>query len=185
MLSYSSQAARLLLAHAGTQGAVEGSRYALAFHHLEVGERLRASLRTVLALHGLSELQFAILIVLMETKAKAPTMAMLASSSGASRSAVTDALDKLETHGIAHRLADARDRRVTCVQLSQSGYAKASQAASDYLNVLSQDMEHLSAALSHGLRRMPDSCGSFENPTDTRNRAQHGVGALPQASTNH
>lgn len=141
MVDFGSRAVRILLEYAATKREGDAVCCERAFHYLEIGERLRSHLRALLALHGLSELQFAILVILNEGEDAPMNMAQLADNAGVSRSAVTDAVDKLECRAYVNRIPDACDRRVTRVQISHVGRALASRVMDDYLHVMMQNME--------------------------------------------
>ena len=133
MIDFESQSARTLLALAGRRNGIDTARCGLAFAHLGTAERLRCSLRSALARHQLSDLQFAILVLLFEVEPEPIPMAVLASHAGVSRSAVTDALDSLEARGLASRARDRCDRRILHVRITVVGRERIDQAINDYL----------------------------------------------------
>lgn len=94
---------------------------------------MRGGIRRALARHQLSDLQFAILVLLFEVGPEPIPMAILADHAGVSRTAVTDALDALEASGFATRARDRRDRRVIQVRITAAGREKTDQAINDYL----------------------------------------------------
>ena len=134
MIDFESQSARTLLALAGGRNGIDAARCSLVFAHLGTAERLRRCLRSALARHGLSDLQFAVLVVLFEIEPESAPMAVLANRAGVSRSAATDALDTLEALRLASRTRDHRDRRVIQVRITAAGRAKVDRAISDYLH---------------------------------------------------
>ena len=75
MIDYDSPSARTLLAIAGRRVGVDVTHCRLAFAHLGAAARLRRDLQATLTRHRLSELQFAILVVLFENEAKPIAMA--------------------------------------------------------------------------------------------------------------
>lgn len=138
MIDFESQSARKLLALAGGRNGIEAARCSLAFAHLASAERLRCRLRSALARHQLSDLQFAILVLLFEVEPEPIPMAVLANHSGVSRSAVTDAFDGLEASGLASRTRDRSDRRIVHGRITAAGREKVDQAVDDYLDVATQ-----------------------------------------------
>lgn len=96
MIDYDSPSARTLLAIAGRRVDIDVALCRLAFAHLSAASRLRRALLATLTRRRLSELQFALLVVLFESEAKPIAMAVLAGHAAVSRSAVTEALDGLE-----------------------------------------------------------------------------------------
>ncbi|MBI2510981.1 MAG: hypothetical protein HYV96_03325 [Opitutae bacterium] len=136
MIDFESQSVRTLLALASAQRGIDSACCALAFDHLSTAERLRCCLRNALARHRLSDLQFAILVLLFAVEPEPVPMAVLARRSGASRSAVTDAFDGLVASNLAGRDRDCRDRRIMRGRLTAAGSQKADQAINDYLRVV-------------------------------------------------
>ncbi len=138
MIDFESQSARTLLALASGQNGIDAERCALVFAHLGAVEQLRCCLRSALARHQLSDLQFAILVLLFEVEPEPIPMAILANHAGVSRSAVTDAFDSLEASGLASRARDRRDRRIIHGRITAAGREKVDKALDDYLNVTTQ-----------------------------------------------
>ena len=138
MIDFDSQSARTLLEFAGGRNGIDSARCSLAFAHLSTAERLRSGLRGALARHGLSDLQFAILVVLLAVEPEPTPMAILANRTGVSRSAVTDAFDGLEATGLASRARDRRDRRLIRGRITAAGCEKIDKAIDDYLCVSAQ-----------------------------------------------
>jgi len=138
MIDYDSPAARTLLAIAGRRIGIDVALCRLAFVHLGAASRLRRGLQSTLTRHRLSELQFAILVVLFENEAKPIAMAVLARHAAVSRSAVTDALDSLEALRFASRAREHGDRRILLVRLTAAGRKTVDQAINDYLHCVMQ-----------------------------------------------
>lgn len=136
MIDHESQSARMLLAIAERREKIDVERCCLAFAHLAKTARLRARLSDTLARHRLSDLQFAALVVLIEIQPEPISMALLAEHTSVSRSAMTEALDKLEALHFASRTRDRYDRRVIQVQITAAGRAKADRAIDDYFDVI-------------------------------------------------
>lgn len=157
MIDYDSPSARTLLAIAGRRADIDVARCRLAFAHLGAAARLRRILLARLTHHRLSELQFAILVVLFENEAKPIAMAVLAKHAAVSRSAVTDALDSLEAVRFASRARDHGDRRVFLVRITAAGSEKIDQAINDYLCSVIQAahrverLEHNSTEVTEGM----------------------------------
>lgn len=138
MIDHESQSARILLAIADRREEIDAERCHRAFAHLAMIARLRARLNDTLARHRLSDLQFAALVVLFEIEPEPIPMAVLAEHTSVSRSAMTEALDKLEAHHLASRTRDRCDRRVIQVRITAAGRAKADQAIDDYFEVITR-----------------------------------------------
>lgn len=138
MIDFESQSARTLLALAGGRNGIDAARCSLAFAHLGAAERLRGCLRRALARHRLSDLQFAILVLLLAAEPDSVPMAVLAHRAGVSRSAVTDAFDSLDASGLASRARDRGDRRIIHGRITAAGREKIDKAIGDYLNITTQ-----------------------------------------------
>ncbi len=138
MIDFESQSARTLLALAGGRNGVDAARCSLAFAHLGAAERLRRCLRSALARHRLSDLQFAILVLLFAAEPESVPMAVLARHAGVSRSAVTDAFDGLDASGFASRARDHDDRRIIYGKITAAGRKRVDKAIDDYLYVTTQ-----------------------------------------------
>jgi DNA-binding MarR family transcriptional regulator len=147
MIDFESQSARTLLALAGDRSGIDPARCELAFAYLGAAARMRGDIRSALDRHQLSDLQFAILVLLFAGEPEPIPMATLADHAGVSRSAVTDALDGLEASAFATRARHRRDRRVIQVRITSAGREKADRTINDYLGAA----EH--AANSEGLER--------------------------------
>jgi DNA-binding MarR family transcriptional regulator len=135
MIDFESQSARTLLALAGGRNGIDAARCSLAFAYLGDAERLRGCLRSALARHRLSDLQFAILVLLFAAEPDSVPMAVLAHRAGVSRSAVTDAFDGLDASGLASRARDRRDRRIIHGRITAAGHEKIDKAIDDYLYI--------------------------------------------------
>ena len=136
MIDHESQSARTLLAIASRRSGIDAERCCLAFEHLGAADRLHRCLHSTLVRHQLSSLQFAALVVLFDMEPEPIPMAVLAEHTAVSRSAVTDAVDKLEALRLASRnRRDSCDRRVTHVRISTAGREKVDKVINDYLQV--------------------------------------------------
>lgn len=138
MIDFESQSARRLLALAQGRNGIDAARCSLAFAHLGLAKRVRCCLRSALARHQLSDLQFAILVLLFEAEPEPIPMAILADQAGVSRSAVTDAVDSLEASGLASRGRDRSDRRIIRGRITAAGHEKIDRAIDDYLFATAQ-----------------------------------------------
>lgn len=163
MVDFKSQSACTLLALAGRRNGIDCARCDLAFARLGSADRLRSDLRSALARHRLSDLQFAVLVVLFEREPEPVPMAVQAERAGVSRSAATDALDTLDALRLASRTRDHRDRRVIQVRITAAGRAKVDRAINDYLQVAS----HASCGVEEEGRATPlSSAGMVRGSVD-------------------
>ena len=149
MIDYESHYARTLLAIAGRRDGIDAVRCGLVFAQLGKAARVRGRLHDILGRHHLSGLQFAALVVLFETEPEPMQMAVLAEHTAVSRSAMTDALDKLETLGFASRTRNRGDRRAIQVRITAAGREKVDQAINDYLALLNQKPNGAGVAECH------------------------------------
>ncbi|HYC71611.1 MAG TPA: MarR family transcriptional regulator [Opitutaceae bacterium] len=138
MIDHDSPSARALLGIAEGRAGINAACCRVVFRRLGAAARLRRSLQRMLSSHALTELQFAILVVLHRNEPEPTPMAALAEDTGVSRSAVTDALDDLEARRLAHRARDRGDRRVLQVRVTPLGAAMADQAINDYLGTVAR-----------------------------------------------
>lgn len=103
MIDFESQSVRTLLTLAERDPEIDTAACTLAFAQLHSADRFRRDLRHALALHQLTDLQFAALVLLLAVEPEAMPMAVLARKAGVSRSAITDAFDGLIRSGLASR----------------------------------------------------------------------------------
>jgi len=143
MIDYESQSARTLLAIAQRWEGIDAERCGLVFAQLRAAARLRGSLHDALTHHQLSDLQFAALVVLFAIDPESIPMAVLAEQTAVSRSAMTDALDSLESLQIASRTRDRRDRRVIRARITATGREKINQAMNDYLRAATRAARYI------------------------------------------
>lgn len=136
MIDFESQAARTLLDSAGRRHGIDVARCEISFAQLSAAERLRGHLRGALARHRLTDLQFALLVLLRAGDAEPIPMAVLARGAGVSRTAVTDAFDLLEASGLAQHARDGRDRRIIRGRITANGRQRIDLAIDDYLRVI-------------------------------------------------
>ncbi|HEY1110359.1 MAG TPA: MarR family transcriptional regulator, partial [Opitutaceae bacterium] len=99
-----------------------------------------------LAEHGLSELQFAVLVALFALDPEPVMPADLADYAAVSRAAVTEALARLEAHGLIHRTRDTTDRRAHHLHLTDRGRNTTEAALAHYLGAVGGIARYLEPA---------------------------------------
>ncbi len=129
---------RTLLAVARQRPGFDEKRCRLALDCLVTGQAVRGALQTCLHQSGLSELRFAVLVILFALEPNATTAADLASHAGVTRSSITEALDGLQAHNFIRRQRDSVDRRAIYVRLTKAGRALAEEALLAYLHTATQ-----------------------------------------------
>jgi len=112
---------RTLLAVAHQRNGLNEAGCRLILELLSAGSMVQGALRRVLSEINLSELKFGVLVVLFTTDPSPSTPTDLALHTSVTRSAVTDALDGLEQHGLAVRERDTKDRRIILIRLTDLG----------------------------------------------------------------
>jgi len=132
-LASASFAVRVLIAIAERRKGIDAARCRLALLHLETATPLRRSLRGALARHHLTDLKFAILVILFSTEPEPISASVLAEHAEVSRASITDALDQLEALELLTRVRDNLDRRVIYVQITLAGQELIDAAINDYL----------------------------------------------------
>lgn len=133
MIDFESQSALTLLALAEERPEIDTTSCARVFSYLRRADRVRNDLRDALTAYRLSNLQFAILLLLYSVDPESVPMAVIARKAGVSRSATTSAFDSLVGSGLASRDRYGHDRRVIGGRISTAGKQKTQQAISDYL----------------------------------------------------
>jgi len=124
---------RTLLATARQRPGLDEARCRLVLEWLRAGAAVRAALRESLAPCGLTELKFAVLVVLFTLDPEPSTPADLASHAGVSRTSITDALDGLQAHRLVAREHDTADRRIINVRLTRAGREAVNSALQRFL----------------------------------------------------
>jgi len=124
---------RTLLAAARQRPGLDDRRCLLVLDLIQTGIAVRTALRRSLAEEGLSELKFALLVVLFAIDPEPATPADLADRIGVSRAAITEALDGLEKIALIGRTRDTADRRVIDVRLTPKGQGLADAALQRFL----------------------------------------------------
>ncbi len=133
-LSSVSFAVQALISIAERRQGVDAPRSRLALLHAEIATLLHSSLRRALTRRGLSDLQFAVLVILFSTEPESLAASVLAEHAVVSRASMTDALDKLETRHFVTRTRDPADRRVMYVRITPTGQDMVDVAVNDYLH---------------------------------------------------
>lgn len=116
-----SLAGRTLLAVARQRRELDRVRCELVLQQLDAAAALQGALQGSLAEFALSELQFGVLVVLFTLDPAPATPADLAAYTQVSRSAMTDALDRLQELGYVARSRAETDRRMQQVTLTEAG----------------------------------------------------------------
>lgn len=133
----------MLVTIAERRKGIDAARCRLALLHLDSALLIHRSLRSALARHRLSDLQFAVLVILFSTEPEPLSASVLAEHAGVSRSAMTDALDKLEAAKLLARTRDEFDRRVTYVRITSAGQETIDRAINEYLRVAEEAVRQL------------------------------------------
>lgn len=129
-------ACRTLVAVARQRKGLDPEACKLVFAHLDTTLAMQSSLQGVLAQHGLSELQFAVLVALFALDPEPVMPADLADYAAVSRAAVTESLTRLEAQGLVHRTRDAIDRRAHHLHLTDRGRGTTEIALGHYLGAV-------------------------------------------------
>jgi len=129
-------ATRTLIAIARQRQGLDAPRCAVVFEHLDTNALLQTALRRPLAEYQLSDLKFAVLVVLFTLDPDPSTPADLAQHTGVSRSAITDALDQLTAQKSIVRERDDRDRRTIYIRLTAAGRKVLDRALPPYLRAV-------------------------------------------------
>lgn len=127
-------AVRVLITIAERRKGIDAVRCRLALLHLETATPLRRSLHRTLAFRQLTDLQFAVLVILFSTEPEPLSASVLAEHAAVSRSSITDALDQLESLRLVTRTRDHLDRRVTYVRITSAGQDTVDATINDYLH---------------------------------------------------
>ncbi|MBI5692300.1 MAG: MarR family transcriptional regulator [Verrucomicrobia bacterium] len=126
-------AVRTLIDIAARRKGIDDTRCRVALLHFETATLLHRSLRRALKPHKLTDLQFAVLVILFSTEPEPISASVLAEHAAVSRAAITEALDKLEALQFATRARDDADRRVMYVRITAAGQETVDAAINDYL----------------------------------------------------
>jgi DNA-binding MarR family transcriptional regulator len=142
-LTTTSFAVRTLVTIAERRKGVDAARCRLALLHVDSAMLIHRCLRGALARHKLSDLQFAVLVILFSTEPEALSASVLAEHASVSRSAITDTLDKLEATKLLTRSRDEFDRRVIYVRITSTGQEIIDRAINDYLRAAEEAVHQL------------------------------------------
>lgn len=146
-------ACRTLIAIARQREGLDAPRCQVVFEHLDTTAVLRDALRRPLAAYHLSDLKFAVLVVLFTLDPDPSTPADLAAHAGVSRSAITEALDQLATQKCVVRERDNRDRRTIYIRLTAAGRRILDRALTHYLHTAGDIARRLDPSAQSGLLR--------------------------------
>jgi DNA-binding MarR family transcriptional regulator len=144
---------RTLIAIARQRQGLDAPRCTVVFEHLDTSAVLSAALRRLLAEYHLSELKFAVLVVLFTLDPDPSTPADLAQHSGVSRSAITDVLDQLAAQKYLVRNRDESDRRTIYIRLTAAGHKILARALPPYLRTAGDAARLLEAPAQSALLR--------------------------------
>ncbi|MBX3737881.1 MAG: MarR family transcriptional regulator [Candidatus Didemnitutus sp.] len=131
-----SLAAHALLAIARQRSGFDAERCRLVLEHLDTSAAVHTAIHQALAPHRLSELQFAVLVVLFSLDPDPIGSADLAMHTAVSRSAITEALDHLEKRTFVTRTRDTHDRRMIYVRLAAAGRKAVEPATLGFLQAV-------------------------------------------------
>ena len=105
-LGSASFAVQALISIAQRRQGIDAARSQLTLLHAETATLLHGDLHRVLARHRLSDLQFAVLVILFSTEPEPLAASVLAEHAAVSRASITEALDKLEARRYLTRTRD-------------------------------------------------------------------------------
>lgn len=159
-----SLAAHALIAIARQREGFDAERCRLVIEHLDTSAMLHAAIHRTLAPHHLSELQFGVLVVLFSLDPEPICSADLAVHTAVSRSAITEALDNLETQKLVVRTRDTHDRRVIYVRLSAAGRALVEPATLSFLHTVQSVTRYLDDSAR---RQVLAACALLQQGTTT------------------
>jgi DNA-binding MarR family transcriptional regulator len=145
-MASASFAIRTLITIAERRKGIDADRCRLALLHFETTTLLHRSLRRALAPHKLTDLQFAVLVILFSTEPEPISASVLAEHAAVSRAAITDALDKLESLQFASRARDDSDRRIIYVRITAAGQETVDAAIVDYLRAAEEATRYVRPA---------------------------------------
>jgi DNA-binding MarR family transcriptional regulator len=124
---------RTLLTIARQRSGLDETGCQLVLEWLQTGVAIRGVLRKSLALHGLTELKFSILVALFSLDPIPAMEADLANHARAARPSVTRALEELEQQRLVARAPSTIDHRVINVKLTRKGQTAIDAALHHYL----------------------------------------------------
>jgi DNA-binding MarR family transcriptional regulator len=136
MMRRDTLAFQALTSLARLRGGIDDKRCHLVFELLCAGDAIHAAIQRQLAAKGLNELRLNVLSVLFVNDPAPITPADLAYHANVTRSAMTDAIDSLEKHGLVVRNRDKRDRRMIDICLTEEGSRTVDSTLEGYLHLL-------------------------------------------------
>jgi DNA-binding MarR family transcriptional regulator len=104
----------------------------------EAQSALAARFAVQLAQHGLSQVEFEVLIRLARSPDQRLRMTDLAAQTALSTSGVTRVVDRLERDGLVVRHACVSDRRISYAQLTKAGASRLADALPGHLDLIDQ-----------------------------------------------
>lgn len=138
-----SLAGRTLVAVARQRKGLDPTRCQLVLEHLDAALAVQTALHRTLAVDRLADLPFAVLVALFALDPEPLTPADLADYTAGTRTAITDALVRLEALQLVSRQRHADDRRVSHVHLTARGRTTVDRALMRYLTAAGQVARHL------------------------------------------
>jgi len=127
---------RTLLAIARQRPDYDELRSHALLELLVTADTVRTKVRLRLQELSLSELQFAVLVVLLALDPEPVLPTTLATHTSASRATVTDILDYLHAHGFIERQRGKEDRRNYLITLTEAGRTLTDRAEAAFLRAL-------------------------------------------------
>ncbi len=160
-------ACRTLLSAARQRKGLDPARCKLVFEHLDTALTVQTALHRTLAEYHLSELQFAVLVVLFALDPDPVSPADLADYTAVSRAAITDALVRLESLALVSRARDEADRRVFHLHLTDAGRTTTDAALVRYLSAVGNVARYIESAaqpdLLHAYDRLQRGAAELGN----------------------
>lgn len=134
---------RTLIGIAERRSGIDSISCRLAQLHFETATLLHRSLYGALQRHGLTDVQFAVLVVLFSTEPDPIAVSVLAEHAGVSASASADALEKLEVIKLVQRIRDHGHRPSSYARITDEGQDAVDAALRDYLQVAEAIASHI------------------------------------------
>ena len=153
---------RTLVSMARQRPGLDEPRCRAVLELLATADALRTAMRHNVALLGVSELQFSVLLVLLTVDPLPCTPALLADHTCVSRSAITEALDRAEERKWITRQRSREDRRTYFIALTDLGRNVIDQLAPSVLRQMAELAHDLVGAAPQRLRQLCSRLG--ENP---------------------
>lgn len=123
---------RLRMATTQRMSGCDKDHSQLVFAHLDAASVLHNALYDVLIRHYLTNLQFKVLLALNTVSASPITATLLATRSGVSKTAITNAIDAMEKNGLTERWRKPHDQRITQIRLTTVGRKHFEETLDDY-----------------------------------------------------